>query len=163
MFLKNVEYVSPPSDPIVPIEFDNDDNFLPKNCCVSKQGFEKLVCLLYIEKHKLLFDCTPVGLVDILQVIKKRTADLNQLLKWVGYNSNDDLDFSQFTCILDFCHRICFVKHHGSKDLFKYIPPSDAALDLHKKRVEYVISMALYLNNFYLPTFIIITISFHLY
>ena len=70
-------------------------------------------------------------------------AALNQLLECLGYNLNDDLHFSQFTCILDFSRRICFFKHHGSKDLFKYIPPSDAALNLHRKRVEYVMSMAL--------------------
>ena len=112
---------------------------------INNEGFLKLICCSYLEKHVGLFKHLyqdPVHLWNTLVLcVESWSQNLKDLLEWFHYNNMENLgNISQFS---DLTRRTCYFNSHGTTDLFKCIMPSDSALLLHKSRGEYILQMVM--------------------
>ena len=104
---------------------------------INLDAWIKLVCSVYLMKHKTLFNSEPIGSLYALLMSTPLADDKVQLLKWLAYDKV--VPFTKLSDWHDFTRRICFYHSTGSKDHECLLVPTMSALRYHMLRSEYVI------------------------
>ena len=99
-------------------------------CKVDVEAWTRLVCSVYLLKHKTLFNS---------EAIATLTDDKIQLLKWLAYDKVDP--FKTLSDWHDFTRRVCFYHSSGSKDHESLLIPTLSALRYHMLRSEYILKV----------------------
>ena len=99
----------------------------------------KLVCCVYLHKHKTLFNSEPIESLYVSLTATSLTEDKLQLLKWLAYSKvNPIKTLAEWH---DFTRRVCFHHSSGSKDHEALLVPSMGALKYHMLQSQFVIKM----------------------
>lgn len=116
---------------------------------IIMDGWVKLVCCVYLYKHKTLFNSEPVSSLHSSLMASPLLEDKVQLMNWLAYTQIAPLqNMSQWH---DFTKRVCFHHSSGSKDHECLLIPSLSALRLHMLRSEYVLKVMFHSCNSTLP------------
>lgn len=112
---------------------------------VNIDAWIKLVCSVYLTKHKTLFNSESITSLYAALMITPLTDEKVQLLKWLAYDNIVPLrtiyDWHDFT------RRICFYHSSGSKDHESLLIPTVSALRYHMLRSEYVLKIVLVFSD----------------
>jgi hypothetical protein len=143
-FLKYSNYVSPPDDPLVKLEYRNEKPYFNG---LSVTAFTRLFCCAYLDKNANFYKHLYPNVTSLLDAINRNSGQnispsLKGLFEWLQIDPKKNLDISDLTQLTDLTRRICYFSTSGPTVLFKSLLPSDAALSLHTKRGEHVIYLA---------------------
>lgn len=109
------------------------------------EGWVKLVCSVYLYKHKTLFNSEPIPTLHASLTVSPLPEDKVQIMKWLAYTQIAPVqNLSQWH---DFTRRVCFYHSSGSKDHECLLVPSLTALRLHMLRSEYVLKIVFHSCN----------------
>ena len=104
---------------------------------LNLDAWVKLVCSVYLMKHKTLFNSEPIISLYSSLMATPLLDDKVQLLKWLAYDKIAPL--TRLSEWHDFTRRMCFYHSNGSKDHECLLIPSLGALRYHMLRSEYVL------------------------
>ena len=104
---------------------------------INLDAWIKLVCSVYLAKHKTLFNSEPIGSLYTSLMATPLADEKVQLLKWLAYNKV--VPITKISQWHDFTRRICFYHSPGSKDHECLLIPTCGALRYHMLRSEYVL------------------------
>ena len=116
---------------------------------INIEGWIKLVCCVYLSKHKTLFNSEPIASLHASLMSSPLSEDKVQLLKWLAYTQITPLQ--NITQWHDFTRRVCFHHSSGSKDHESLLIPSVSALRFHMSRSEYVLKTVFHACSSNLP------------
>ena len=108
---------------------------------INLDAWIKLVCSVYLMKHKTLFNSEPITSLYASLISTPLTDDKVQLLKWLAYDKIAPL--TRLSEWHDFTRRMCFYHSTGSKDHECLLIPTLGALRYHMLRSEYVLKTVL--------------------
>ena len=116
---------------------------------INTDTWIKLVCCIYLNKHKTLFNSEKVSSLYVSLQTQPIPDDKQQLLKWLAYTNIAPINT---LCLWhDFTRRVCFHHSRGSKDHECLLIPSLGALKHHMLRAEYVLKVSFPVNNTDIP------------
>ena len=147
-FFKYVHYISPEDDPLIIVNNGIFDK-------VNYIAFLRLLCCVYLEKYKKLTSHVATSPVELFNIFKSASSNMNSelktLLEWLAYDTVDlkekAIKISNIEDWAAFTRRVCFFMNQGSKNLYSMILPSDNSIKLHCQRGTFVMKLALDLNN----------------
>ena len=105
---------------------------------LNMEAWLRLVCCLYLTKHKTLFHSEQIGALHN-SPCRELSPDNIRLLKCLAYT-----DIKPFTSLSDwhnFTHRVCFHHSSGTKHHESLLIPSLGALKFHMLRSIYVLKL----------------------
>ena len=114
-------------------------------CQINTDAWIKLVCSVYLNKHKTLFNSEKVPSLYASLQNSPIPKEKQQLLKWLAYT--DIVPVNTLSLWHDFTRRVCFHHSSGSKDHECLLIPSLGALKYHLLRAEYVLKVSFFFNN----------------
>ena len=106
---------------------------------INETAWGKLVCSVYLLKHKTLFSSERIDLMHRSMSTTPLPQDKTRLLKWLAYSDIAALD--TLAKWHDFVCRVCFYHNTCSKDHECLMIPSIGALKYHRLRAEYIMKV----------------------
>ena len=103
---------------------------------ISTEAWVKLVCSVYLMKHKTLFNSESLASLYASLRATPLSQEKTQLLKWLAYDKI--FAFTDLSHWHDFTRRRCFYHSSGSKDHECLLTPTYGALNYHMLRSEQV-------------------------
>ena len=141
---KYIEHISPKEEPLIVIEKCRQKTVFKM---VASNAYTKLMCCVYMDKYAKLYQHikqTPPELYESFKIAGKNlTTDMKMFLQWLGYTKGSEPQVTTISAWAELTRRVCYFSNHGSKNLYRLIIPSDAALNFHKLRGEFIIKLAL--------------------
>ncbi len=140
-FVDYSRFISTQNDPLISIS----DSGIVR---VSTTAYTRLICSVYLDKYPRLYKHIQPNVSSLLNSFKISGSNMNQdmisLLEWLGYDKKSaTLSMTSETDWLELVRRVCYFSNHGSRNLYKLIPPSDSALNLHRQRGEFILTLAI--------------------
>ena len=106
---------------------------------LSTDAWFRLVCCVYLLKHKTLFHSEPIPSLHKSLTVEELNPEKTRLMKCLAYK-----DIRPLTTLTDwhvFTHRVCFHHSTGSKHHESLLVPSIGALKYHMLRSLYVLKV----------------------
>ena len=107
---------------------------------INLETWNKLVCCVYLLKHKALFQSEQIPSLHKSLVVELSPQKV-RLLKCLAYKDNEIKSFHSLSEWHDFTHRVCFYHSSGSKYHESLLVPSRGALKLHLLRSFYTMKV----------------------
>ena len=106
---------------------------------INSDAWLKLVCTVYLLKHKTLFNSEPIESLHTSLQASQLSPQKQNLLKWLAYSGEESItNLSQWH---EFTRRVCFYHSSASKDHEYLLIPSSTALKYHMLRCQYIIKV----------------------
>ena len=106
---------------------------------INSDAWLKLVCTVYLLKHKTLFNSEPIDSLHTSLQASQLSPQKKNLLKWLAYSGEESItNLSQWH---DFTRRVCFYHSSASRDHEYLLIPSCTALKYHMLRCQYIIKL----------------------
>ena len=141
---KYIDHISSHEEPLIVTEKMEEKTIFKT---ISSRAYTKLMCCVYLDKYTKLFQHikqTPPELYESFKIAGNNlTADMKMFLQWLGYPKGAEPQVITISDWAELTRRVCYFSNHGSKNLYRLIIPSDAALNLHKMRGEFIVKLAL--------------------